>query len=154
MTSSVFKAAAFAQETAEVPLVLLTITHADLPAPIRVVNNHTDIVSNGNTFQAFPFEIDLPDVGAGAPPRVTLRIDNVDRQIVDSLRAISSPFELQIDVAVASQPNTIEASFSGLKAIRAVYDALTVEAELGFEDVLNEPYPGDSFTPARNPGLF
>ena len=154
MPSSTFKSAAFAQETAETVLVALTITHADLAAPVRVVNNHANIVSNGNTYVGFPFEIDLPEVGPGAPPRVTLRIDNVDRQIVDALRAISSPFDLEIEVLLASQPDTIEASFEGLKAISARYDALTVEAELGFEDVLSEPYPGDSFTPARNPGLF
>ena len=153
MPSSTFKSAAFAQETAEVMLIALTITHADLAAPIRVVNNHANIVSNGNTYVGFPFEIDLPDVG-NQLPRVTLRIDNVDRQIVDSLRVISSPFDLKLEVLLASQPDTIEASFEGLKAISARYDALTVEAELGFEDVLSEPYPGDSFTPARNPGLF
>ena len=37
---------------------------------------------------------------------------------------------------------------------RFEFDAATVEGTLLFEDVLNESFPADSFTPARFPGLF
>ena len=34
----------------EAPVLLLEITHPDLSAPIRVVNDNQDLTSNGNTF--------------------------------------------------------------------------------------------------------
>jgi len=148
------KQAIYSQETSEVFLVLLTIDHADLAAPIRVVNNTKNIVSNGNTFIGFPFFADMPQERDDRLARVTLTIDNVDRQIVTAVRSITSPPSATMEVVLASDPDTVEAgpfSFT-LRDVR--YDSLVVEGELSFEDVLNEPYPGDSFTPATHPGLF
>lgn len=152
--SAAAKKALFAQETGEAFLILLTISHASLAHPIRVVNNHVDVTSNGSVYTGFPFEIDLPDDVPGQPPRVRLRIDNIERQIVDAVRSIVGPFSVQLDVVMGSSPSTIEASFPSLSAVRVEYDALVVEADLAFEDVLNEPFPGDSFIPSQYPGLF
>lgn len=156
-------AGVLAQETGEVYLLLLTISHASLATPIRVVNDHKDLVSRGNTYTAYPFELDLPDDAPGEAPRVRLRIDNIGvpdavdplaRRVSDYLRAIDSPFTATLEVVLASTPDLVEAGPFLLTARRGEYDATTVSAELAFEDVLNEPYPGDSFTPASHPGLF
>ena len=53
-----------------------------------------------------------------------------------------------------ADPNTIEAGTPVLTSIRADYDVLAVTADLGFEGLLDEPFPGDAFTPASHPGLF
>jgi len=142
------------QETGEAFLVLLTIDHDDLTAPIRVVNNHENITSNGNEFIAFPFEIELPGAGGDSLPEVTLRIDNVDRQIVQAIRSISGPPTVTLEVIMASTPNTIEAGPYEFTLRDATYDALTVEGRLQFQDILNEPYPADSFGPSGFQGLF
>src|SRR5579885_2175455 len=76
-----------AQETGEVFLLLLTLDHDELAAPIRVVNNTVDIVSRGNTYIAYPFQLELPAEDADQISSVRLSIDNVDRTIVQSLRA-------------------------------------------------------------------
>ena len=47
-----FIRSAFAQETEDVWLVLLTISHADLSEDIRVVNNTVNITSRGLMFTA------------------------------------------------------------------------------------------------------
>lgn len=146
--------AANAQETGEVFLILLTISHASLSPSIRVVGNTEDIVSNGETFLAFPFEITLPDDAPESVAQVSLKIDNVDRQIVDAIRSISSPPTVSIDVILASDPDTIEAGPFNMTLLQSDYDVLTVTGELVFEDVLNEPFPGDSFDPVGFPGLF
>jgi hypothetical protein len=156
-------AGVLAQETGEAYLLLLTITHASLATPIRVVNDHANLVSRGATYVAYPFEIDLPDDAPGEAPRVRLRIDNIGvpdsadplaRRVSDYIRAIDSPFTAALEVVLASTPDLVEAGPFTLTAQRAEYDAQIVSAELAFEDVLNEPYPGDSFTPASHPGLF
>ena len=143
-----------AQETDEVFLLLLTLDHEDLAEPIRVVNNTEDVVSRSDTYIAYPFEIALPDEDPESVARVTLRIDNVDREIVKSLRAISSPLSVGLEVVMAASPDTVEAGPFNMTLVSAEYDALTVTGELAFEDVLNEPFPGASYVPSEYPGLF
>lgn len=152
--SSLAKQAVFAQETGEVFLLLLTISHASLATPIRVVNNTQNITSNGNLYTAFPFTIVLPDDTEEQPPRMRLVIDNVDRQIVQAVRNMTSKPTITLDVVLASQPDTLEASFPGFSLRRTNYDALTVEGDLNLEDVVLEPFPALSFTPQLAPGLF
>ncbi len=148
------EAEVYKQETGEAFLVLLTISHDDLAQPIRVVNNQENITSNGNLFVAFPFEIELPGSGGNSLPEVTLRIDNVDRQIVQAIRSISGAPTVTLEVIMASTPDVIEAGPYEFTLRNATYDALAVEGRLQFKDILNEPYPADSFTPSGFPGLF
>jgi len=143
-----------AQETNEVFLLLLTLDHEDLAEPIRVVNNTEDVTSRGMTFVAYPFEIALPDEDPESVARVSLRIDNVDREIVRNLRAIQAPLSVALEVVMASSPDTVEAGPFNMTLVAAEYDALTVTGELAFEDVLNEPFPGQSYVPSEYPGLF
>lgn len=143
-----------AQETDEVFLLLLTLDHEDIAEPIRVVNNMEDVISRGDTYIAYPFEIALPDEDPESVARVTLRIDNVDREIVKSLRAIASPLSVALEVVMASSPDLVEAGPFNMTLVSAEYDALTVTGELAFEDVLNEPFPGHAYVPSDYPGLF
>lgn len=152
--SSLAKQSLFAQETGEVFLLLLTINHASLAQPIRVVNNLENVVSGGNTYIAFPFQITLPQDREDQPPKMRLAIDNVDRSIVTAVRTLTSPPTITLDVVLASQPNTIEATFPGFTLRNTKYDALVVEGDLNLEDISNEPYPKDSFTPTLAPALF
>lgn len=142
-----------AQETGEVWLVLLTISHPDLPTPIRVVNNNEDITSRGNVYQAFPFEIVLPGEDPDSPPRASIRIDNVDRSVIGLIRSISSAPSVTIEVILASQPNTVEIAYSSLALRNVRYDPSTIEGELFFEPLFNEPITA-TMTPSRFPGLF
>jgi hypothetical protein len=151
--STVAKRAAFASQTEQVFLLLLTITHPTMPA-IRVVNNTETIVSNGETFVAFPFEINLPDMHEDRQPYMQLRISNVDRQIVQAIRTLTSPPLVRVDVVVASQPDTIEATFPDFSLRSVDYDALMVEGRLTLDDILSEPYPSGSMNPQDFPGLF
>lgn len=147
-------AALFAQETAEVFLVLLTVEHQDLAEPIRVVNNTEDITSRGHLFVGWPFEVTLPDSDPQQVSRATLRIDNVDRQITAAIRGLTSSPTLTFEVIMASTPDVVEVSFGNMQLESVQYDALEISGELTYENVLIEPYPGDSFTPQNFPGLF
>lgn len=70
---------AFAQTTGQVFLVLIkmVIQFSGGPATVRVVNNTEDIVSNGQTFTAYPYEILLPEESEGKVTGARLRLDNV-----------------------------------------------------------------------------
>jgi hypothetical protein len=103
---------------------------------------------------AYPFEVNLPDEDPDQLARVQLRIDNVDRVIIDSLRAITDPVTVSLEVIMASSPDTVEAGPFSMSLVSASYDTLLVTGDLVFEDVLNEPFPGGTYIPSDYPGLF
>ena len=112
-------------------------------------------ISGGNTYLPFPFRITLPDESDEAPPRVTLSIDNIDRQIVEAVRSVDGdPISVSMSVVMASTPNTVEAGPINLSLRSVTYDAMVVEGQLQHEDILLDAFPGDDFTPANFPGLF
>lgn len=152
--SATARAALFAQQADEAFLALLMIEHDDLPASLRFVNNPQDVTSRGNVYLGFPFTIDLPPQDPDRPPRVRLLIDNIDRQIVAGLRTIATPLTITLEVVLASSPDTVEVGPFAMTLASAVYDALTIEGDLAYQDVLNEPFPGDSFSPGRFLALF
>lgn len=152
--STTFKQAVAAQETGEAFLVLLTISHADLAAPIRVSSDAVNTTSRGETYVAFPFDLALPDDNRSSAPRARLTIDNVDRQIVEAMRLIQSPPTVLMEVVLASDPDTVEAEFPAFKLRSVEVDILTVRGDLTIELFEDEPYPAGSFVPSAFPGLF
>ena len=84
------KQQAFLRETSDVFLILLTVSHADI-SDINLVNNNENITSNSVVFTAMPFTITLPDSKENAPPRSTVTIDNVSREISTHIRNITTP---------------------------------------------------------------
>lgn len=143
----------FAQQTDEVFLVLLTMTHPSLAVPIRVVNNNEDVVSRGNNYIALGFEVSLPGEEPDRPTLASLKIDNVDRTVIVALRQILTPPLVTLEVVLAGTPSTVEASFTGLILRNVIYDEATITGELAFEQILVEPV-SISIVPARFPGLF
>jgi hypothetical protein len=105
------------------------------------------------TYIAFPFQLDLPgeDQDAASPAR--LRIDNVDRQIVEAIRGLSGPPTANLEVVLASQPETVEIGFYDLTIRSADYDAMVIEAAMTYEAIFTEPVSFD-MTPSRFPGLY
>ena len=147
------KAEAWASESDQ-PFLLLKIDHADLAQPIRVVNNKEDVISNGETFVGFPFEIPLPDNIEDAPPRTRLQISNVSREIGQAIRLINTPASVTLEIVQQSDLDTIQFTFPGMRLTNAQLDALTVTGDLSFEDLVREPYPSKTFSPAEYPGLI
>lgn len=152
--SLTFRQAVYSQDTEEVFIILLEISHDDLDAPIRICNAGVDITSNGNQFVYYPFALNLPDDDADSVPQAQLTIDNVDLQQVEAIRSIQSPPSVRIMVVLASTPNTIEVDFSDFIINNIKYDAMTITGTLTIEDFYSEPVPGDYFVPSEFPALF
>ena len=144
----------FDQETGEAFIILLTLSHVDLSIPIRVCNNGVNIISNGDTYFALPFEISLPSDEGGDIPRAVVRIDNVNRAMVIAIRSISTSPTVQMDIIRASAPNVLEVSFPDFIFTGISYDAFTISGDLTLENFLLEPYPAGVFDPSRFPGGF
>ncbi len=152
--SALTRRAIFSQETGEVFVILLSIRHDDLTETIRVCSDSRNLESRGETYLACPFRAALPSEHEGELARVRLMIDNVERRIVEAVRTISSAPSVTLEVVLASQPDVVEAGPFEFALRDVSYDELTVEGELSFENVLNEPYPEGIFSPADFPGIF
>ncbi len=135
-------------------LILLKIDHVDLAEAIFVVNDRVNVTSNAQEYIAFPFEIRLPDSLEDAPPRATLLIDNVSREIGQAIRDISTAAIVTISVVLRADPDTIEMDFPVMRLTNIRYDALQVSGDLEFEDLTREPFPARIFSPAEFPGLI
>lgn len=148
-----FRADAWAPES-DLYLVLLTISHPDLPDPIRVVNNNESVTSESISYAAFPFEIALPESQENAPPRAELSISNVGREIGQAIRSIGSPPSVTIAVIRQETPDVVEALHVGMKLSGVSYDAQQVSGQLVREDFVTEPYPALTYSPAEFGGLI
>lgn len=151
-----FAEEARSRDTGETALVLLTITHAQLTTPIRVVNNQIgqDITSNGNVFTAFPFQVQLISDNEG-PPTGQLTVANVDQAIGLALLAIDTPAQARIDLILASAPNTLFRTWQNLELKSPKWNAATLTCTLSQADYFfNEPYGGKRVIPSLFPSLF
>lgn len=144
----------FKQETGEAILFLIVINHADFGTPIRLVNNNINIVSNGDTYHAFPIDVELPDEGETRPSPARLLVCNVDRQIMALMRPLNTRATCDVSIIFGTTPDTIEAGPFAFELVKLDYDQYRITAELAYEDVLNEPIPAFTFNPTHYPGAF
>ena len=142
------------QETGEAILVLLTITHPTISPSIRVTSDAVTTTSNGNSFLPYPFRLTLPDDPDNGFSSGALVIDNVSRDIISSIRAITTPPKVTIQIVLGSDPDTIYVEFSDFKLSKITYDVLKITGNLVLDHFINEPFPGTRMTPATFPGMF
>ena len=152
--SATAQLAAYSQETSEVFLILLEIDHADLAVPIRVVNNSVDIVSNLETYTAYPFQINPPAEREGKVTNAQLTIDNVTQELTIAFRSLTSPPPITMSVILADSPDVVELGPLEFIVREITYNSQTIQAELVYEDRLDIEVPGLSYTPQYFPGLF
>lgn len=152
--SPVAAKAILARETEEVFLVCLTISGEGLDT-LRAVNNTQPIVRGLSTYHPYPFEAILPEDTDAANPTVSLRIDNVDRQVTRALREYTGIPQVRFEVVLASAPNTVEVGPFDFALTSIEYDALMITGQLGYEeDFMNQAVPAQSYTPTNSPGIF
>jgi hypothetical protein len=153
-TSLTFREAVYGQETGEAFILLLELDHPDLANPIRVSSDSVDTSHNGSTYVAFPFDIALPDDTDENTPTARLTIDNVSREIVQAVRTVTGPVNVNIKIVLGSDTETVEAEFPDFQLRDVRYNVLTVEGQLNIESFAQEPFPAGTFTPASFAGLF
>jgi len=152
--SNAFKIACLEQNTDEVFLWLLTIEHAASETIFRLVNNLDDVVSNGNTYMAFPFQFILPEDDGETLPTIQINVDNVNLELIDMIRTYGNGISITSEIILASNPNNIEYSIDGLSLIDATYNSRSIILTAQIQDLLNQRFPADDFLPRTFPGMF
>ncbi len=143
----------YAQES-DVPfLMLVTLTHPSFTT-VRLVNNSEDIVSNGQTFTAFPMNIRLPADDGETTREVSIEFDNVSRELIDELRTVTTPIEVKVEMILASNPDDIQVTLDELKMRNVTYNKSRVSARLYLDSFLNVELTSEKYSPKLYPGLF
>ncbi|MDP1673983.1 MAG: DUF1833 family protein [Burkholderiales bacterium] len=139
----------------EEPVYLLEITHPQLAQPVRVVRDTEDIVSNGETFVALNFDIQLPDDLQGKLPRAPIRIDNVGRELTQWIDESKGGRGAQVRVmqVMRDDPDTLEYDVT-MDLLSVRQNGAHVTGELGYEDTLNLPALAMTYRPDNTPGIF
>jgi len=137
------------------PLVLLEITHVDLPDPVRVVGDSQDLMSNGDLFVGLGFRVRLPDDTQGQQPRAELSVDNVGRELMQWIEQSAGGRNAKVRFmqVLRSNPDNIEWEISMyLNNIKA--SVAEVSGELGFPRLLDVPAVQLRADPQTMPGIF
>jgi hypothetical protein len=148
--------AIFSRSTDEVFIVLMKITSTQLGfEPIRLAKDQFGtVVSSGETYIGCPFEASMLSDQDENLPESVISIQNIDREIVNMVRTLISAPTITITVVLASSPNVIERGPFSLKLRDVNWNAIVVTGKIKLEDILNEPFPGESMTPDLFPGMF
>lgn len=145
----------YKQSTGVLFVYLLVVDHDDLAQPLRFTNNTSDVTSNGDIYQAWPFDIVLPDQGDGKIPRAQIVFDAVDNNIILALRNLGSPPSISISIIDADTPDIIEKTFSNMIVVGQAYTTdYRVSLTLGMLDISRERAQNLRFDKVRFPGLF
>jgi hypothetical protein len=152
--SVTFREAIFSQQTEEVFILLIEISHPTLPDDIRVCSGGRNITIGENLYVYYPFDITLPDDIAENVSRAKLIISNISRDLISAIRGMASSPIINVKMVLASDPTVTEIAFEGFKLVTVDYNALTITGDISVEDFLTEPVQGDSFVPSQFPGLF
>jgi hypothetical protein len=166
--SATFRAVGHASERNDVPVLLLTLEHAQLATPIRISSDPTErvawddydvhygTVSRGETFVFYPFSLALPTDEEDGAPRTQITLDNVSRELTEAIEGLDprSPVSVTLEVVLASAPDTVEVSYPDFQLMNANYDAWTITGEITMDVLFGEPVPCHTIIPSWFPGVF
>lgn len=162
--STTLRTAFNAQESNQIVVVLLTITHPDLASPIYLSSDPTTAISTvpvvygttsrSNIYTFVPMSVTLPDDKDDSPPQAKLALSNVSREMIVAVRSVESPASIKIELVRAAAPNTVEIAYPPVDLISADADASTITLTLSSDSMLAEPYPADTIAPASFPSVF
>lgn len=142
------------QNTDQVFLWLLTITHEATGETHRLVSNLDDVVSRGETYLAFPFEFVLPSDDGETLPEIPIVIHYVSDELVALLRKHADGVVVLAEIILASAPDQPEYTIEDLVIKTVTYDAGQVTLTAKVEDLMSQRFPADDYLPRSFPGMF
>ena len=151
-TSNRFDQASRAGTPEALVVTAVEITHPDVTAPIRAVNDTKDHTIGAHLFVAARFNARLANDADGQAPRAELVIDNVgdvltrwvelsdggNGAVVKLMQVVDDVVEWSVELDVVGMRVTTQ----------------SVTARLGFDPMLHRPAVQIRHDPARSPGLF
>ena len=147
---------ALKQETDEVWVATMRITHPSISPDIFLCDNTKPVTVNGQLYQPFPFAFTMPPDEPEQEPTVNLTVSNVDRRLITDIRSIEGGPVLWMSLVLHSDSPVTNVEYGPvrLKATAVTYTADTITMTLGIDKLTGEPIPYLTFSPEFYPGLF
>lgn len=137
---------------------LITFSHPSFAQPYRFVNGDpnefADLVSNGETFQTFPFDIVLVTDSDGSPS-AQLMIQNVDDRIGTVVLDLpDDALKVTLQLVLRETPDVIEYEVVGMELVDVEINAMVVSGSLIIRGQVVEPCPGRTLSGEISPVFF
>lgn len=152
--SQAAREAAYAQQTSEVYLDLLTIEEPSMSTPIRLVNDLVNITSNGEEYTACAFGVVRPANDGVSLPSMQLQIDNVSLELIDIIREMVAPVYVTAELVLASSPDVVEIPAITMQLREINVDEFTITGTILESDWLNSKWPKDTYNMSNYRGLY
>lgn len=139
----------------ESPIVLLEITNPLITNPIRIVRDHKDVVSNGNTYTACMFDVSLPEEKDKEMPSASISIDNVSRTLTRFFEQLQGGPDTSVRFIqiLRSDPDTIEYDIT-LDLVNVIVTPYRVSGKLSYDNLANKQSVTRVYNKYTSPGLF
>ena len=144
----------FAQESSDPFLTLVTLSHASFASDIRLVNNSRDIVSNGQTYTAFPMKIRFPVDDGETARDFSIDFENASLELIESIRTVTTQIDVTIEMILASMPDVIQISQPDLSISSITYTAQRITAKIVMDNFLSVEISSERYNPTNFPGLY
>ena len=134
-------------------LCLLTITHPAMVEPLRFVRDYVALESRSMTFNPFPFDFAPPGQNGNSAANARIVIDNIDKRIVQTVRALpSAPFML-VEFVLASAPDNVEETWPLFRLYAADGDYMQLTGEIVDTQDDDEPLMQWTYSASTAPAL-
>jgi hypothetical protein len=138
--------------------VLAVIGHANFDEPFRFCSGDPSefetLVSNGETYIVFPFEITLLG-DEDSEPEATIRIQNVDDRIGSTLIDLpTDSVSVALQIVMRETPDVVEYEVVNLELVDVEINAVAVSGRLVIRGLATEPCPGRVLTNRISPVFF
>jgi len=140
----------------EVFLWLITFTDYENNDELYAVNNLEDVLSNGQLFTAFPFQLTLPPDDGQKPQSLSLTFPNVGRELMHLVReyeAGKTP-KVKFDLILASAPDAIEKTIDFMEVGAVEYNVLDIKFNLISSSIFARKTCTGTYNQSEFPGLF
>ena len=154
--SAAFSAALLPPGSDEIGISLLTIEHPSFSQIYRVCDNNEDVISNGETYKAYAFELAFIDETEGEIPSHAVVLDNTDLSIFEAIRTADATQSIKIShqFVLASDPDYNQLSRTIKYTVASIdVDEQSITGSLVLAVIGNESVPYFSASPAIWPGL-
>jgi len=112
------------------------------------------VTSNSLDYIFVPMNITLPSEDEAQAPRSSITLYDVTRYLTPTIRNLTAPPRIKLDLVLSKTPDVVEVSFSDFYITNFTYNAESITADLSMIDYEREPFPMHSFTPRYFPGMF
>ncbi|MBD3786828.1 MAG: hypothetical protein IE922_07625 [Sphingomonadales bacterium] len=165
-----FRNAIDAEASGAIEVVLFSIEHDELEAPIRLSTDNADVISDepriygtrsswmGADPATEPYlwvlaDALVPSDLEDAPASGQVSLELIDQEMAALVLSFVTRPSVSMAVVLASSPDLIEAEWTGLQIVSADIDTGSIVLSFGRDEIELEPWPAGRMTRGTFPGL-